>query len=185
MYLACNLCTVKQAFRPPLMLGVLMCILLHYHMLKTRQHYLTVCIFSQPGLHATTSQYCWLAKAFDLSVCLLQGVQQKPLHDYFINFPGVSRWHWHPLTCLYPQGGQQGVPGSTVTFAMKQKGRWSTVRSLAVAFGSTLWCLFSCFTHHQKGLSSSIYLLQLSINIHWDLGKSRSCMLTPPSTQVA
>ncbi|KAL3146993.1 hypothetical protein ABBQ38_014960 [Trebouxia sp. C0009 RCD-2024] len=54
-----------------------------------------------------------------------KGVEQKPLHDYFINFPGVSRWHWHPLTCLYPQG-EQGHPGSTVTFAMKQKGLWST-----------------------------------------------------------
>ena len=55
-----------------------------------------------------------------------QDVEQKPLHDYFINFPGVSRWHWHPLTCLYPQG-EQGQPGKTVTFAMKQKGSWSTV----------------------------------------------------------
>ena len=74
---------------------------------------------------------CWLAP-YDIAVLLLQGVQQKPLHDYFINFPGVSRWHWHPLTCLYPQGGQQGVPGSTVTFAMKQKGRWSTVMPHAI-----------------------------------------------------
>lgn len=61
---------------------------------------------------------------------LLQDVEQKPLHDYFINFPGVSRWHWHPLTCLYPQGAQ-GQPGKTVTFAMKQKGSWSTVSPLS------------------------------------------------------
>ena len=84
----------------------------------------------------------WLVKAFNTSLLLcLQGVEQKPLHDYFINFPGVSRWHWHPLTCLYPQGGQQGVPGSTVTFAMKQKGRWSTVRPLATNKVSVTLCL--------------------------------------------
>ena len=57
---------------------------------------------------------------------MLQDVVQKPLHDYFINFPGVSRWHWHPLTCLYPQGAAQG----SVTFAMKEKGKWSQVNNL-------------------------------------------------------
>ena len=59
-------------------------------------------------------------------VAMQQDVVQKPLHDYFIKFPGVSRWHWHPLTCLYPQGAAAG----SVTFAMKEKGSWSQVSSL-------------------------------------------------------
>ena len=66
--------------------------------------------------------------ASSLMHALLQDVEMKPQHDYFVNFPGLSRWHWHPLTCLYPQG-QQGQPGGSVTFCMKQKGKWSTVRA--------------------------------------------------------
>ncbi|KAL0045657.1 hypothetical protein WJX82_000761 [Trebouxia sp. C0006] len=64
-------------------------------------------------------------RAIVMTLPVDKDVEMKPQHDYFVNFPGVSRWHWHPLTCLYPQG-QQGQPGGSVTFCMKQKGKWST-----------------------------------------------------------
>ena len=76
---------------------------------------------------------------------LLQDVEMKPQHDYFVNFPGVSRWHWHPLTCLYPQG-QQGQPGGSVTFCMKQKGKWSTVRAADCQQSQCMMCVMTCNT---------------------------------------
>ncbi|KAL0041029.1 hypothetical protein WJX77_002724 [Trebouxia sp. C0004] len=64
-------------------------------------------------------------RAIVMNLPVDKDVELKPQNDYFVNFPGVSRWHWHPLTCLYPQG-QRGQPGGSVTFCMKQKGKWST-----------------------------------------------------------
>ena len=76
-----------------------------------------------------------------------QDVVQKPLHDYFINFPGVSRWHWHPLPCLYPQGAAQG----SVTFAMKEKGKWSQVNTIVHAC-----CSCNCTCMHASPTSHSL-----------------------------
>lgn len=66
---------------------------------------------------------------------MLQAVVQKPLQDYWLNFPGVSRWHWHPLTCLYPHQASEEV--KAVTFTMKIKGKWTTV---SVAAWQNAWC---------------------------------------------